>query len=64
MVGRLLEVEVPLLLRYALDDSNEAVFSVAVHALHSLLVLMPEEVSKLICTCMCNFYVIIRQLIN
>ena len=64
VVGRLLEAEVPLLLRYALDDSNEAVFSVAVHALHSLLVLMPEEVSKLICRWMCSFHVIIRQLIN
>ena len=47
VVGRLLDAEVPLLLRYALDDSNDAVFCVAIHALHSLLVLMPEEVSKL-----------------
>ena len=46
VVSRLLEAEVPLLLRYALDDSNDAVFCVAIHALHSLLVLMPEEVSK------------------
>ena len=46
VVGRLLEAGVPLLLRYALDDSNDAVFCVAVHALHSLLVLLPEEVSK------------------
>ena len=49
VVGRLLEAEVPLLLRYALDDSNDAVFYVAIHALHSLLVLMPEEVSKSEC---------------
>ena len=41
---RLLEAGVPLLLRYALDDSNDAVFCVAIHGLHSLLVLMPEEV--------------------
>lgn len=45
VVGRLLEAEVPLLLRYALDDSSDAVFCVAIHALHPLLVLMPEEVS-------------------
>ena len=48
VVGRLLEAEVPLLLRYALDDSNDAVFCVAVHALHSLLVLMPEEVGRIL----------------
>ena len=46
VVSKLLEAGVPLLLRYALDDSNDAVFYVAIHALHSLLVLMPEEVSK------------------
>lgn len=55
VVGRLLEAEVPLLLRYALDDSNDAMFYVAIHALHSLLVLMPEEVSNY------SFYVILRQ---
>lgn len=49
VVGRLLEAEVPLLLRYALDDGNEAVFCVAVHALHSLLILMPEEVWNIYC---------------
>ena len=49
VVGRLLEAEVPLLLRYALDDSNDPVFYVAIHALHSLLVLTPEEVSKSEC---------------
>jgi hypothetical protein len=51
VVGRLLEAEVPLLLRYALDDSNDAVFCVAIHALHSLLVLMPEEVIIIASVC-------------
>lgn len=46
VVGKLLEAGVPLLLRYALDDSNNAVIYVAVHCLHSLLVLTPEEVSR------------------
>ena len=46
VVGKLLEAGVPMLLRYALDDSNDAVFYVAIHALHSLLVLTPEEVRE------------------
>ena len=45
-MGKLLEAGVPMLLRYALDDSNDAVFYVAVHALHSLLVSTLEEVGE------------------
>ena len=52
VLERLLEAGVPMLLRYALDDGNDAVFCVAIHCLHSLLVLKPEEVYTV---CYINF---------
>ena len=45
VMGRLCEAEVPLLLRYALDEGTEAVVLAAVQALHSLLVPTMDQVT-------------------
>lgn len=46
VLGKLLNDGVPLLLRLALDESNNAVMFAAVNAIHSLLVTPIEEVCK------------------
>lgn len=52
LVKRLCEAEVPLLLRYALDEGTEAVVTAAVQALHSLLVTTTDQVCKQVWTCL------------
>lgn len=44
VVEKLCQADVPLLLRYALDESVEAVVLAAVDALHSFLVTAVDEV--------------------
>ena len=45
MVHTLLEAGVPLLLRYSLDEQNEAVIGATVDCLHAILVSPLEEVN-------------------
>ncbi len=54
VLEQLLAAEVPLLLRYALDENVGSVMFVAASALHSLLVTPLENVSVCVCTvCVC-----------
>lgn len=44
VVGALVGAQLPLLLRFSLDDGAEAVMKTSVQAMHSLLVVTAEEV--------------------
>ena len=47
-MGTLVGAQLPLLLRFSLDESTKAVVKAAVQVMHTLLVVTAEEVSVLV----------------